>query len=133
MSVGNEPLLDDAVTDSTANHVGVASTVVSANVGVRIDHPRESDLVLTLVEPGGDAGAAGGEPRGAGHQRVWDGGEHHQFHWRRRRAGRITGEHERDRRGDEPGTLLINYNFFQPFRMICGCITTGRGSLIRGW
>ena len=52
LSAGNEPLLDDAVTFST-NHVGIASQVVSAEVGVRIDHPRESDLVLTLVSPQG--------------------------------------------------------------------------------
>ena len=52
VSVGNEPLLDDAVTYST-NHVGIASTVVSAEVGVRIAHPRESDLTLTLISPQG--------------------------------------------------------------------------------
>ena len=52
LSAGNEPLLDDAVMYST-NHVGIPSQVVSAEVGVRIDHPRESDLVLTLVSPQG--------------------------------------------------------------------------------
>jgi subtilisin-like proprotein convertase family protein len=52
LSPGNEPLLDDAVTYST-NHVGLSSTVVSTEVGVRIDHPRESDLVLTLISPSG--------------------------------------------------------------------------------
>ncbi len=52
LSVGNEPILDDAVTYSTT-HVGINSKVVSAEVGVRIDHPRESDLVLTLISPSG--------------------------------------------------------------------------------
>ncbi len=52
LSAGNEPILDDAITDST-NHVSIVSKVVSAEVGVRIDHPRESDLVLTLVSPSG--------------------------------------------------------------------------------
>ncbi len=52
VSRGNEPILDDAVMYST-NHVGIPSQVVSAEVGVRISHPRESDLVLTLVSPEG--------------------------------------------------------------------------------
>src|SRR5258708_5689309 len=52
LSIGNEPILDDAVTVST-NHVGIESRVVTAEVGVRIDHPRISDLVLTLVSPQG--------------------------------------------------------------------------------
>ena len=51
-SRGDEPLLDDAVTYST-NHVAANSFVVDAEVGVRIEHPRESDLVLTLVSPEG--------------------------------------------------------------------------------
>ena len=45
-------MLDDAVTYST-NHVGANSPVESVEVGVRINHPRESDLVLTLVSPAG--------------------------------------------------------------------------------
>ncbi len=52
VSPGNEPIPDDAVMDST-NFVGVNNHVVSAEVGVRINHPRESDLVLTLVSPAG--------------------------------------------------------------------------------
>ncbi len=50
LSVGNEPIADDAVTYST-NRVGLSSPVVSAEVGVHISHPRVSDLVLTLVSP----------------------------------------------------------------------------------
>ena len=50
LSSGNEPLLDDAVTYST-NHVGLDGLVSGVEVGVRIDHPRESDLVLTLISP----------------------------------------------------------------------------------
>ena len=52
LSIGNEPIADDAVTYST-NHVGLSSPLVSAEVGVRIDHPRISDLVLTLISPEG--------------------------------------------------------------------------------
>ena len=52
LSVGNEPIADDAVTYST-NTVGLSSALVSAEVGVRINHPRVSDLVLTLISPQG--------------------------------------------------------------------------------
>ncbi|MDB6109487.1 MAG: Peptidase and in kexin sedolisin [Pedosphaera sp.] len=52
LSIGNEPILDDAVSYST-NYVGIASKVARAEVGVRIDHPRISDLVLTLISPHG--------------------------------------------------------------------------------
>jgi subtilisin-like proprotein convertase family protein len=52
LSRGNEPIPDDAVSYST-NSVGIKSAVEAAQVGVRIDHPRVSDLVLTLVSPKG--------------------------------------------------------------------------------
>ncbi len=52
LSKGNEPIPDDAVMDST-NTVGIVSQVAAAEVGVRIDHPRVSDLVLTLISPAG--------------------------------------------------------------------------------
>ncbi|HWX22667.1 MAG TPA: S8 family serine peptidase [Candidatus Binatia bacterium] len=45
-------LLDDAVSTSTLTVTNQA-TVLSAEVGVRIDHPRVSDLVLNLVSPSG--------------------------------------------------------------------------------
>ena len=51
-SVGNEVIRDDAVTYST-NYVPQSSVVVAAEVGVRISHPRESDLALTLISPSG--------------------------------------------------------------------------------
>jgi alpha-tubulin suppressor-like RCC1 family protein/subtilisin-like proprotein convertase family protein len=46
------PLLDDAVTDGS---IGVTNTntIASVEVGVRIAHPRESDLALTLISPTG--------------------------------------------------------------------------------
>ena len=52
LSPGDELIPDDAVMYST-NHVGLVSKVVAAEVGVRIDHPRISDLVLTLISPAG--------------------------------------------------------------------------------
>ena len=51
-SAGMAPILDDAVSVSTI-HVTNASPILSIDVGVRIDHPRVSDLVLTLVSPSG--------------------------------------------------------------------------------
>lgn len=49
---GQKPILDDAVTTST---IAITNTekLVSVEVGVRIDHPRVSDLTLTLVGPDG--------------------------------------------------------------------------------
>ncbi len=51
-SAGPVPILDDAVTYSSidvTNH----NKIVSVDVGVRIDHPRVSDLALTLISPDG--------------------------------------------------------------------------------
>ncbi len=45
-------LPDDAVTNSPI-FVGVNEAVADVQVGVRINHPRESDLVLTLISPEG--------------------------------------------------------------------------------
>src|SRR5207245_274406 len=49
---GQKTILDDAVTTSTIQ-VTNKENLVSVEVGVRIDHPRVSDLVLTLVGPDG--------------------------------------------------------------------------------
>lgn len=49
---GNEYLLDDAVTNSTLL-VTNKSRIAAVEVGVRIDHPRVSDLALTLISPRG--------------------------------------------------------------------------------
>ncbi len=46
------PLPDDAVTSSSI-FVGNNEAVADVQVGVRLDHPRESDLVLTLISPNG--------------------------------------------------------------------------------
>lgn len=45
-------ILDDAVTNSSI-FVNADQTIVSLEVGVRIDHPRVSDLVLHLISPDG--------------------------------------------------------------------------------
>jgi subtilisin-like proprotein convertase family protein/sugar lactone lactonase YvrE len=54
-SGGSVPLLDDAVTVSTNSNIYITNTqpIVSVNVGIRVDHPRISDLVFHLVSPDG--------------------------------------------------------------------------------
>ena len=51
-SVGNEPLFDDMVNYSSIN-VTNQERIVTTEVGLRIDHPRVSDLAVTLVSPRG--------------------------------------------------------------------------------
>jgi subtilisin-like proprotein convertase family protein len=53
---GPVPLLDDAVTLSSTNSNVAINTnlpIVSVNVGIRVDHPRISDLVFHLISPDG--------------------------------------------------------------------------------
>ncbi|MSU58758.1 MAG: hypothetical protein EXS35_11410 [Pedosphaera sp.] len=49
---GGLPLLDDAITNSSI-FVASNAPVGSVEVGLRIDHPRASDLAITLISPGG--------------------------------------------------------------------------------
>ncbi len=49
-SAGPVPLLDDAVTDSDI-FVTNTDTIQTFKVGLRIDHPRISDLAITLIDP----------------------------------------------------------------------------------
>jgi subtilisin-like proprotein convertase family protein len=69
-SAGPMPIPDDAVSFSTIN-VTNDDRVVSVDVGVRIDHPRVSDLVLSLISPSGtrvllDENRGGTSPAGMG-------------------------------------------------------------------
>jgi choice-of-anchor C domain-containing protein len=54
---GPVPLLDDAVSYSYINNPfhpgGTNETIASIAVGLRVDHPRISDLVFTLISPDG--------------------------------------------------------------------------------
>jgi subtilisin-like proprotein convertase family protein len=54
-SGGTVPLLDDAVTVSNSSNIFMTNTqpIVSVNVGIRVDHPRISDLVFHLISPDG--------------------------------------------------------------------------------
>ncbi len=51
-SVGNEPIFDDAVTYSTIT-VPQEGIIAQTEVGLEIDHPRVSDLAVTLISPSG--------------------------------------------------------------------------------
>jgi len=52
-STGSIPLLDDAVSFSDPIDVSSTQPIVSVNVGIRVDHPRISDLVFHLISPNG--------------------------------------------------------------------------------
>ena len=50
---GPVPLLDDAVTYATITNYDQADLIQGINVGLRVDHPRISDLVFHLISPDG--------------------------------------------------------------------------------
>ncbi len=52
-SAGSTPILDDAVSSSSIQ-ISSKDTIVSAAVGVVLNSPRNSDLALTLISPGGE-------------------------------------------------------------------------------
>ena len=113
LSPGNEPIPDDAVMYST-NHVGVDSLVVSADVGVRIAHPRESDLVLTLIRKAGrDARVLLAENRGGND---FTNGYGTGFDITNAAppgvAGDVTANTNIFGTVNNSGTLIINYQFF---------------------
>ncbi len=51
-SAGPVPILDDAVTTDSID-VPANQAISSMEVGLRVDHPRVSDLVFHLISPGG--------------------------------------------------------------------------------
>jgi subtilisin-like proprotein convertase family protein len=111
VSPGNEPIPDDAVMYST-NYVGENSSVVSAEVGVRINHPRESDLVLTLVSPEGTRVLLA-ENRGGLDTNGYGSGQNTTNYIQPSPAtGSFTPTNTVIPVGTNSGTLLINYNFF---------------------
>jgi subtilisin-like proprotein convertase family protein len=110
VSIGNEPIPDDAVMYST-NYVGANSRVVSAEVGVRINHPRESDLVLTLISPEGTRVLLA-ENRGGLDSNGYGSGTNMTNFVGASRAGSIQGDTNLITLPANSGTLLVNYQFF---------------------
>jgi subtilisin-like proprotein convertase family protein len=105
-----QPILDDAVTTSTI-HVNRSQQIADLSVGVRIDHPRVSDLVLHLTSPSGtrlllaeNRGGPGGANFGAG------GLQTNTFPIQT--SGGAVANTNVLGVTDTQGTLQINYQFF---------------------
>ena len=107
---GKSAVPDDALISSTLM-VTNTEQIVSLEVGVRIDHPRISDLVITLVSPDGtrvllDSGRGDGSTNGLGANAIvtnttpvsFSGGPE-----------AITNVFET---GETSANILINYDFF---------------------
>ncbi len=110
-SIGIEPLLDDAVNYST-NAVNAPGLVVNAEVGVRIDHPRESDLVLTLISPSGTRVLLA-ENRGGLDANGYGAGINITNVFPQTANGTVAAETNIISLTNNFGTLLISYDFFQ--------------------
>jgi subtilisin-like proprotein convertase family protein len=110
LSAGNEPIPDDAVMYST-NYVGQNSQVVSVEAGVRINHPRESDLVLTLISPSGTRVLLA-ENRGGLDDNGYGSGVNITNFIGSTTSGSFSGATNIINVGTNSGTLLINYNMF---------------------
>ena len=52
-STGPVPIVDDAVTYAYITNSAISSTFASVDVGLRVNHPRISDLVFHLISPTG--------------------------------------------------------------------------------
>ena len=106
----NVPILDDAITYSPI-HVANDSRVVSTEVGVRIDHPRESDLVLTLISPSGTRVLLA-ENRGGLDTNGFGSGINTTNVLPQTSSGGIAGNTNVITTPTNAGTLIINYDFF---------------------
>lgn len=103
-------IADDALSSSS---VLVTNTgpILSAQVGVRVDHPRLSDLLLSLVAPDGtrvflDSGRGGSSSAGLGANLIVTNSTPVSFS-----GGPIAVTNSFDT-GEPAGTILINYDFF---------------------
>ena len=110
LSDGYEPIPDDAVMDST-NHVSLNNVVVSADVGVRIQHPRESDLVLTLISPQGTRVLLS-ENRGGLDTNGYGAGVNITNAIAALTAGTGASQTNLINTINDYGTLIVSYNFF---------------------
>ncbi len=112
----NTPLAlpDDAVTNSLL-YVGVNKTVADVQVGVRIAHPRESDLVLTLISPQGTRTLLS-ENRGGVDTNGFGNGSNKTNSAPPTLSGSAQSETNtftiNTNGGTSSGTLIINYNMY---------------------
>jgi subtilisin family serine protease/subtilisin-like proprotein convertase family protein len=110
ISAGQTVIPDDAVCSSVLM-VTNTDRILSAEVGVRIDHPRVSDLVLSLVAPDGtrvllDAGRGGPSAAGLGATLIVTNSTPVSFS-----GGPVAVTNTFDT-GGTSGTIVINYDFF---------------------
>ena len=103
--------IPDNATTSSLLLVTNTAPILSAQVGVRIDHPRISDLVLSLVSPDGtrvllDAGRGGASTVGLGANLIITNSTPVSFS-----GGPVAVTNIFDT-GETAGTILINYDFF---------------------
>jgi subtilisin-like proprotein convertase family protein len=101
---------ENALTSSTLM-VTNTDQIVSAEVGVRIDHPRISDLILSLISPDGtrvllDGGRGGGSSDGMGANAIVTNTTPVSF------SGGPQGITNVFETGENAGTILIDYDFF---------------------
>jgi subtilisin-like proprotein convertase family protein len=110
-SGGSVPIVDDAVTTNIIV-ITNAGPIVSVNVGVVIDHPRVSDLALTLVSPTGQRfllfeNRGGLTATNLGHINVTT-----NFFGTRRPGGFLADTNILGPVTNS-GVLIIDYNFYQ--------------------
>jgi len=101
---------DDSVSSSSLLVTNTAP-IVSVEVGVRINHPRISDLVLSLVGPDGtrvllDGGRGGASTKGMGTEAVFTNTTPVSF------SGGPEAVTNVFETGETSGTISINYDFF---------------------
>ena len=109
-SDGKLAIRDNAITSST---LVVTNThqIVPAELGVRIDHPRISDLILSLISPDGtrvllDAGRGDGSTNGLGANAIVTNTTPVSF------SGGPQAVTNVFETGEDSGTILIDYDFF---------------------
>jgi subtilisin-like proprotein convertase family protein len=110
--VSGDPLVirDDAISSSSLS-VTNSDKIISVEVGIRIDHPRISDLVLSLIGPDGtrvllDAGRGGQSINGMGANALVTNTTPVSF------AGGPLAVTNVFETGETSGTIAIHYDFF---------------------
>jgi subtilisin family serine protease/subtilisin-like proprotein convertase family protein len=105
------PIADDAVTTSSL-FVSNAQKIVSVDCGVRIEHPRVSDLVLHLISPSGKRVMLF-ENRGGSTTSGLGGGSLTTNVFPTTTAGDFNANTNTLAVGQNNGILIIDYQFFQ--------------------
>ncbi|MGA3283012.1 MAG: S8 family serine peptidase [Verrucomicrobiota bacterium] len=110
-SSGPVPILDDAVTYATITNNSRADLIQNFNVGLRVDHPRISDLVFHLISPDGTRyllmeNRGGTSTNGCGATII------NSFFGPASSAGGQKAVTNILNTGQTSGSFIVNYNFF---------------------